>query len=178
MCSRRRGALFRCRWRGSWCWGCFACDWVRRQRAPFHGCPLLDGAMLLLCGSGLLWLHCCRLLGLGPRVVVGDFYSDLAGVFSSAAERLPNISLTAAGDDDASEVDPRLADQVGLLIVGEDGNLELVVIGGIVDGKPKFLVPRDGRSVGAQLGTPIPQDLPFRRLPAADICGSLLCFLA
>lgn len=90
------------------------------------------------------------LLGFGSRIVEGDFDPDLARIFPPATQGLPDISLPTSWDDNASQIDPRFADQICLLIVRKDGDLELVVIGGIVDGETKFLVPvrcqlEDGR---------------------------------
>lgn len=68
-------------------------------------------------------------LGLGTGVVVGNLNPDLTGVLALAGEVLPEIVLTAAGDDDVAQVDPCLSDQFCLLVVIEDGDFELVVVG-------------------------------------------------
>lgn len=54
---------------------------------------------------------------------------------------MPTVALTAAGQDDVLEVDPCLADELGLLVVVEDGDFELVVIGRLMNGESDFLIP-------------------------------------
>lgn len=125
---------------------CLACYRVGWQRPSLHGGPLLLGCGLLL-GNWLSRLD-GRLLGLGTGVVVCDLDADLASILAPAGEVLPDVVLATARDDDILEVDPSLANQVSLLVVGEDGDFELIVVGGIVDGEAQFLVPgREGSAI-------------------------------
>lgn len=84
-----------------------------------------------------------RLVGLGARVIVGDFDSDLTSVFALAGQVLPEVVLAAAWNDDVAQVNPGLPNQLGFLVVVEDGHLELVVVRRVVDDKADFLVPVD-----------------------------------
>lgn len=70
-----------------------------------------------------------RLLGLRACIVVGDFDANLASVFTFTAEIMPLIVLAATGNDNVSQVDPGLADDVCLFVVVENGDFELVIIG-------------------------------------------------
>lgn len=54
---------------------------------------------------------------------------------------MPQIVLATAWDYHISQVDPSFADEVGLLVIVEDGALELIVIGRLVNGESKLLVP-------------------------------------
>jgi hypothetical protein len=54
---------------------------------------------------------------------------------------MPDVALAAAGLDDVADVDPCLADELGLLVVVEDGDFELVVVGRVADGEAQFFVP-------------------------------------
>ena len=58
---------------------------------------------------------------------------------------MPSIALAAAGGNDGFEAHERLSDQLRLFVVVEDGDFELVVVGGVVDGEAQFLVPRIDR---------------------------------
>jgi hypothetical protein len=69
------------------------------------------------------------LFGLGPAVVKGDFQSNFPRILASTGEGLPHVILAASSNDDALEIDPRLSNEVGFLVVCEDGDLELVVVG-------------------------------------------------
>lgn len=68
-----------------------------------------------------------RLL-LGPRIVVGQFYSDLACVFSFELQLVPDVILSASRDDDVFQVHPNLSNKVVLLVLIEDRALELKVV--------------------------------------------------
>lgn len=81
------------------------------------------------------------LLGLWTGVVVGELDTDLASILALASQIVPQIVLAAARDDNVTQVDPCLSYQVGLLIVVEDRNLELVVVWGVVNSEPNLLVP-------------------------------------
>lgn len=80
-------------------------------------------------------------LGLWARVVVRDLNPDFTGVLALAGEILPEIVLATTGDDDVAQVDPCLSNQFCLLVVVEDGDFELVIVGGVVDGEADFLIP-------------------------------------
>jgi len=58
------------------------------------------------------WLRSC--------VVVRDFNPDFAGIFTLAAQRMPQIILPATGDNDLLEIDPSLSNDIGLLVIIED----------------------------------------------------------
>jgi hypothetical protein len=81
----------------------------------------------LLLGSRLL---------LGPRIVVGQFYSDLACVLSFELQLVPDVILPASRDDDVFQVHPNLPNKVVLLVLIEDRALQLEVVWWIVDSKP------------------------------------------
>jgi len=87
----------------------------------------------------------CSLEPLWPaRVVVRDLNADLARVLAAKGEAVPEIGLSAAGDDDVSEIYPGFADEFGLAVIVEDGQLELVVVGRVADGESELLVPEFG----------------------------------
>jgi hypothetical protein len=92
-------------------------------------------------GAGELSGSYSGLVGLRTTVVKGDLESDFTGIFSSAAQGLPDVTLTAAGNNNVLEINPRLANQIRLLVIGEHGHLELVVVGRVVDSEAQFLVP-------------------------------------
>lgn len=75
------------------------------------------------------------------RIVIGHFHADVSCVLALELEFMPGIALTAAWDNQRAQVDPCFSDQVGFLVVIEDGNLYLIVVGRIVHGKSKLLVP-------------------------------------
>jgi len=74
-------------------------------------------------------------------VVVGHLHSDVSSIFAFEIELMPQIVLATAWDYHISQVDPSFADEVGLLVIVEDGALELIVIGRLVNGESKLLVP-------------------------------------
>lgn len=82
-----------------------------------------------------------RLVGFGPAVVECDLHADLARILAAAGEVVPLIALPATADDDVLEVYPRLANEVGLFVVVEHGNFELVVVRAIVNDEAQLLVP-------------------------------------
>jgi hypothetical protein len=108
---------------------------------------------------GLATLLSRRLIGLGARVVVGELDADFSSIFALADQAVPVVGLAAAVCNYSVEVDPGLANQLCLLVVVEDGHLEAVVVGRVVDGEAQLLVPS-------------------RRLAAALVGGSLLSLLA
>lgn len=114
-------------------------DGIRGKRPPLYGRG--SGAKGVHIGGCLLLDLGSRLVGLGSAVVVGDFETNLTGVLAFARQALPDVSLATAGDNDTLEVDPGFADEVSSLVVGEDGDFELVVVGGVVNSESEFLVP-------------------------------------
>lgn len=118
----------------------------RRRPERARGRIRLRGYLLRL-GS---WL-----LGLWTGVVVSELDPDLTGILALAGQVMPQVVLATARDNNVTQVDPCLSYQVGLLIVVEDRDLELVVIWGIVNSETNFLVPPGS-------------------LASSDVCG---CFL-
>jgi len=51
------------------------------------------------------------------------------------------VVLASTGNDQVLQVDPGFADQVGLLVIIEDGDFHPVVIRGLVYCKSKLVVP-------------------------------------
>jgi len=84
----------------------------------------------------------CRLFRLRPRVVVCKLHPYFSCIFPSKVEVVPCVALSAARNDDVCQTDPGLANELSFLVVIEDGNLEVVVIRRVVNGKSKFLVPK------------------------------------
>lgn len=64
---------------------------------------------------------------------------------------MPDVTLASTVYDNILEPDPRLADQLSLLVVVEYRNLEIVVVGRIVNGESQFLVPVWSVSIDSQL---------------------------
>lgn len=130
----------------SWHWrwrllcGRLAGKRVRRERASLRrrspqrarGRIRLRGYLLRL-GS---WL-----LRLWAGVVVGELDPDLASILALASQVMPQVILATARDNNVTQVDPGLSYQVGLLIIVEDRDLELIVIWRIMNGEANFLVP-------------------------------------
>ena len=102
----------------------------------------------------LLLRFCGRLLRFRSGVVVGDLNANLSSILPSAGELGPLVALATARHDDVSQADPGLPYEIGLLIVIKDGDLQLVVIQRVMNGKSEFLVPvirQDTVSPSAQL---------------------------
>jgi hypothetical protein len=108
------------------------------------------------------------LLGFRSAVIVCDLDSNLASILSPAGKVLPNVLLSTAGYDDVLQVDPCLANEIRLLVVGENRNLKLVVIRGVVNGEAKLLIPTQRQHIGSESSSLI--DLPFGCLSASNIC--------
>lgn len=60
---------------------------------------------------------------------------------------MPKVILPTARHDDSLEVDPGFANKVCLFIVVEDGTLEFIIVGRIVDIEAEFLIPVYGVSI-------------------------------
>lgn len=127
-------------WRWGLLCGSLAGKRIRRERASLGWCGpertrrgiRLRGYLLGLGG----WL-----LGLWTSVVVGELDADLTSILALASQVVPQVILAAARDNNVTQVDPCLSYQVGLLIVVEDRNLELVVVWGVVNSETNLLVP-------------------------------------
>lgn len=127
-------------WRRRLLCGRLAGERIRRERAPLGRCSpertrrriRLRGYLLGLGG----WL-----LRLWAGVVVSELDADLTGILALASQVVPQVILAAARDNNVTQVDPCLSYQVGLLIVVEDRDLELVVVWGVVNSETNLLVP-------------------------------------
>ena len=106
---------------------------IHRQR------PALDGFLLPWCRDSFLnghfWPRLHNFLFSRSRIVEGKFYPYFSRVSSFAVELVPSIILTATWNDKLVEFDPGFTYQVGLSVIIENRNLQLIVIRGIVDGK-------------------------------------------
>lgn len=168
------------------CWG--TSNRVGRQWPPLHGRFCLSRSRQVVSGSvlhaiGDEWLDLLGPLFLGSGVVVRDLDSDLAGILAPVAQVVPNVVLSATGDDNLLQVDPRLTNDLGLLIVVEQRHLQLVVVRGVVHGKSQLLVPASSLSAqwslrpitGALL---VSVSLPSRGLPSSAVGIGLLGLFA
>jgi hypothetical protein len=108
------------------------------------------------------------LLGFRSAVIVCDLDSNLASILSPARKVLPDVLLSSAGYDNALQVDPGLANEVRLLVIGEHGDLKLVVIGGVMDREAKLLIPTRCQHVHPKWSSLV--NLPFWCLSASNIC--------
>lgn len=54
---------------------------------------------------------------------------------------MPCVALATADYEYVAQIDPCLANQVRFLVIVEDGHLELVVVGTVVDCESELLVP-------------------------------------
>ena len=54
---------------------------------------------------------------------------------------MPEVVLAASWHEHVLEAYPSLPNEIRLLVVVEDGNLKLVVVGRIVDCETEFLIP-------------------------------------
>jgi hypothetical protein len=54
---------------------------------------------------------------------------------------MPQVCLSSTLDDDVLELYPAFANELRLLVVVENGDFELEVVGGFVDGETELLVP-------------------------------------
>lgn len=130
-----------CHWRG-WCSG-NRVGWQRppldsRFRLPWPLQRISTPIIHTIRGS---WSDLLQLLLFGSGVIVGDLDPNLARVFALATQVVPQIILPSTWDHNLLEVDPCLSNQVRLLVIVENRDLQLVVVGGVVNGISKFLVP-------------------------------------
>jgi hypothetical protein len=98
-------------------------------------------AVAVLAGLRALSQAFCRLFGFWTSVVVGQFQARLSSVLPLTIEGVPDVALAAAGNDDFGQADPSFANELRLLVVVEDGHLEAVIVGRLVHGEAKFLIP-------------------------------------
>lgn len=68
-------------------------------------------------------------------IIIGHFDADFPSVFALEVKLMPLITLPTTRDDQVIQVNPCLADQIGLLVVVKNRHLEPVVIGGFMDGE-------------------------------------------
>lgn len=117
---------------------------VRGQWASLdrRALPWSSDCLLTVRACGLASLLNNGFLGLCAAVVVGELDADLAGILAFAVQAVPVVAGTTTWGNDGLEVDPRLANQLRLLVVVEDGHFEAVVVGRVVDGKAQFLIPK------------------------------------
>lgn len=97
---------------------------------------------------------------------------------------MPNVTLTSTRLDDLLKPHPCLANELGLLVVVEYGDLETVIVGRVVHSKSEFLVP--ARGVWCQFcvcvctegefveGTPRARQGLLAYLPSWDLTASLV----
>lgn len=84
-----------------------------------------------------------RLVRFGARIVVRDLESNFPRILAAACQSLPYVVLASSSNNDALEIDPGLSDEIRFLVVSEDGDLELVVVGRIMHCKSQLLVPAE-----------------------------------
>lgn len=89
----------------------------------------------------LLFYRC--LFRLGPGVVVGQLYADFASIFAPAVKTMPGITLSTTRCQYAFQADPGFSNQFRLFVIVENGHLEVMVIGRVVNLKAQFLVPAE-----------------------------------
>lgn len=77
---------------------------------------------------GVLYYWSSSLGRLRSSVIVSKLDTDFSGVFALAVERLPQITLAAARQQDGIQTDPCFANQVGLLVLAEYGDLQVVIV--------------------------------------------------
>jgi hypothetical protein len=183
-----------CLWRliaSRWClnvvgncsWRCCSGDWIRRQRSSLDGSLWLSRPLKTVSGSIFhtirsTLLHLIWFLLLWTRIVVGDFDPDLPRIFALASQRMPNIILPPTWNDNLLQIDPSLPNNLSLLVIVENRNLQLVVVGRVVDGKSELLVPMKRVSKSTFSAADPPAFSPSWCLPSSTICLCFLCFLA
>jgi hypothetical protein len=117
------------------------------------------------------------LLSVNTGIIVGHLYSDVARIFSLEVQLMPQVILTAAGDDDIVQIDPSFTDEISLLVVIEDGALHPVVVGGVVCNESEFLIPTSCQP-GLNSHAGGSDSLPSRSLASSSICVGFLGLLS
>lgn len=92
---------------------------ISGQRTPLD-LPVHRGSL-----SNLLSFASCVRAG----IVIGQLEHDLAGVLSLAGQLMPVVHLAAAGNNNLGEIDPHFTNQVRLLVVVEDRDFDVEVVG-------------------------------------------------
>lgn len=117
---------------------------VRGKGSALNGCALARTAE----ADSLAFWPCALPLPLhygflffGASIVESKLQADFTGILASAVEAVPSVALAATRSDDGLETHKCLSNQLGLLVVVEDGDFELMVVGGVVDGEAQLLVP-------------------------------------
>lgn len=133
---------------------------IGRQRSPFDVFRLSRTAHRLPfgldCSCALpRWISLRRISR--TNVVVCQFDTNLPSISPLAIEVMPTICSSTTTDHDILQAHPRLADEIGFLVVIKDRYFELVIIRRVMDGEAKLLIP-------------------FGCLAAASVRLSLLCF--
>lgn len=121
---------------------------IFRQRSPLHLSGLTGtrqrrsrARCVVLCLGFLLSLFNDCLI-LGARVVVCHLNADFSGILALELQAVPLITLAASGNDQLAQVNPRLPDQICLLVVIEDRNFEPLIIRGLMHSESQLLIPR------------------------------------
>jgi hypothetical protein len=136
---------------------------------PRQGIPF-PRTRISLCSAPLL---VCQLLSINPGIIVGHLHSDIASVFALEVQLMPQVILTATGDDDIVEIDPSLTDEISFLVVVENGALHPIVVGSVVYNEPEFLIPGSCQPCPNNI-TGCSGNLPSRSLASSSICIGLL----
>lgn len=102
------------------------------------------GAHRLPCSGG-------RLVRFGARIVVSDLESNFPRILAATCQSLPYVVLASSSNNDALEIDPSLSDEIRLLVISENGDLELVVVGRIMHCESQLLVPAETTSAERSL---------------------------
>lgn len=93
------------------------------------------GRCRLEVGSGRVSCFDGSLLRLWSAIVVCDLDSNLTRIFALAGQVLPDVVLSSTRNNDVLQVNPCFADEIRLLVISEDRDLELVVVGRVVNRK-------------------------------------------
>ena len=78
---------------------------------------------------------------LRPCVIVCELHPDFTGIFALELQLMPEIVLSATRHNNLLQVDPGFPDEVGLLVIVEDGALQLVVVWGFMNSESDLLIP-------------------------------------
>jgi hypothetical protein len=89
------------------------------------------------------------LVRFGARIVVRDLESNFPRILAAACQSLPYVVLASSRNNNALEIDPSLSDKIRFLVVSENGDLELIVVGRIMHRKSQLLVPAETKSASA-----------------------------
>jgi len=73
-----------------------------------------------------------QLVHLWFPIVVSQLDPDLSSVTPFAVQRVPIIFLTASSLQQGVKIDPSLTNEIGLLVIVENGQFQVVVVGAVV----------------------------------------------